>query len=705
MPLLRIARRFAAALSLAALGACGESTAPVPTTPQDIDVANVFAGSTPDALLRTGRANFAETAIQITRIRLSAYAVSNGALLAQEVFTVDPAASKWTLKFKTPLGVQIRIVAELISMTSGAEKVEYSGQVGPMVVTPCSNPCTPIPIKTYPGPVENLGATSVVITPETPSVVEGSTVNLSASVAPAGATYQVNWRTLNPAVATVSGAGVVTGVAGGTAKIEAAVGARADTVSVTVAALNTCVETAYTIGGTVNASWTSSDCLAASGSGRHYDMYAVTLAQQAAFTLQINGPAGRRLSVRRAGTQDYVMVMASEAFMPAATNPLQVGLVLPAGSYVFEVATPDAATLGAYSLASTAGAPDGCSTLVYVWPNVTVSGSINNSTDCTGPGGVGREDRYLVLPDAGVRLSMGVSTTAFAPLLVFRDDRQAAASPTVAYDIQTDVGSPARVGYTTTFGGFHEIVVGPSTAGPTGSYSLTVSTESASNTCVPIASDISRRLAVWESTDCAADGRLYDKYTFTATEQTAFKFALTGNTTSKSAGVFRNGVEVLDWSNGTTADLNAAWLLEPGQYEFRVGVPAAGAGTPYSFVASDITDVGCTNNGTSGNVTLPGQSLGGTDCTFNGKFEDRLALYVAAGKTIDVSMTGSNFAPTAVIRDPATAAGTVLVLRTRTDAGAVTASYTAPTTGYYQVIFTSNQQSATGSYSGSITIR
>jgi hypothetical protein len=171
--------------------------------------------------------------------------------------------------------------------------------------------------------------------------------------------------------------------------------------------------------------------------------------------------------------------------------------------------------------------------------------------------------------------------------------------------------------------------------------------------------------------------------------------------------VFRNGVEVLDWGNSTTADLKAAWLLEPGTYEFRVGAESAAAGKAYSFVASDITQVGCTNNGSSGNVTLPGQTLGGTDCflSLTGKFEDRIVLFVPANKDIEVTMNGVDFAPTSVIRDPSTPAGTVIDLDTRTTPGSVTSTFHTTAAGYYQVIFTSNAQNATGTYTGSIIIR
>lgn len=699
MSVLRAARLLPAALAFVVFAACSE-TAPEQVATKDIEIENVFAASP------GGSASFsrgaAAAAVAISKVRLTVYSTSTGEVLFAETYTVDPNAASWTLPFSAPLGETIRIVAELISTTSGSDKVEYSGQSGPILMTPCTTACEPIPIETFPGPPENLGATSVVVSPDAPSVTEGSTVNLTATVAPTG-NYQVIWRSLNEAVATVSAQGVVTGVSGGSAMIEAAVGSKADTVTVTVAALNTCVDIAYTIGATANGSWTTSDCLAASGSGRRIDNYVVTLTQQTSFTVQLSGPNGRRIVVRRAGTVDYVQLMAAAEFMPPATNPLVIGYVLPAGSYVLEVAPPDANTLGAYTLTTTVGLPTGCSSLNFIWPSVTVSGTIS-STDCTGPGG-GREDRFLYLPDAGVRVAAAVTTTAFAPGVFFRDAQLGPTSPLLSYDRQVEIGEPAKLAYTTTFSGFHEVIVSPSNASGSGAYTLTFGTESATNTCSAIASDLASKLAVWEATDCAEGGRLYDKYSFTTDEQTAFSVTLAGNAATKSAGVYRNGVEVLDWQNSTTANLGAAWLLEPGTYEFRVGAPSSAAGTSYTLTAADITQVGCSNNGTSGNVTLSGQTLVAGDCSIFNRYEDRLVLYVAAGKDIEVTMNATNFAPTAIIRDPLSAPGTTLKLETRTTAGTVTATHRTTVAGYYQVIFSSNQENATGNYSGSIIIR
>lgn len=63
--------------------------------------------------------------------------------------------------------------------------------------------------------------TSVTVSPATASVEEGATTTLTATVLPAGAVQDVTWATSAAGTATVSAAGVVTGVAAGTATITA----------------------------------------------------------------------------------------------------------------------------------------------------------------------------------------------------------------------------------------------------------------------------------------------------------------------------------------------------------------------------------------------------------------------------------------------------------------------------------------------------
>ncbi|SDI41165.1 Ig-like domain (group 2) [Sinosporangium album] len=88
-------------------------------------------------------------------------------------------------------------------------------------------------------PKGDLLAQTLEVTPAAPSVVIGATSQLAATATyPDTATRNVTaaaaWSTSNPAIATVSAAGLVTGVAAGTATITATYATLTDTAAVTV---------------------------------------------------------------------------------------------------------------------------------------------------------------------------------------------------------------------------------------------------------------------------------------------------------------------------------------------------------------------------------------------------------------------------------------------------------------------------------------
>lgn len=468
------------------------------------------------------------------------------------------------------------------------------------------------------------------------------------------------------------------------------------------AAGRSCRAEPYTLGSSENGAWTAGDCIAPDG--RRYDMYDFTITTQTAFRAQITGHTGRRVSLRRTGTTQYVQLMASEGWMPSASNPLEVRYVLAPGSYTFEVATRDGATVGSYTLATSTDAAVTCRPVVFVTPGVTISERIDPAVDCAGPFG-GVEDLFIILPPNGTRLDLSVATTAFAPLVVYRDDRLGPASPMLTRDFRTTIGATARTSYTTTFEGFQEIVVGHINPGGSGAYTLTIAQGDAADTCTPIATTAAgTRTAFWETTDCLDDGYRTDGYSLSLPSQTALKVQLISPLGSKTAGVFSAGKEVLNYVTGTN-DLNATWFLAPGSYELRTGIPAASAPASYSMVTSATNgNITCTNNATSGNVSFASQTLATGDCTFNSRFEDRLFVLAEAGKTITMTMNGS-VAPSAVIRDPGTTPGTFLVRSALSTAGSVTATWNVTRTGYYMIIFTTNLQNQTGAYTGSVTVQ
>ena len=61
----------------------------------------------------------------------------------------------------------------------------------------------------------------LTIEPASVEIAEGATVQLSATISPAGASQEVQWAALNSGIATVSAGGLVTGISDGTTKIYA----------------------------------------------------------------------------------------------------------------------------------------------------------------------------------------------------------------------------------------------------------------------------------------------------------------------------------------------------------------------------------------------------------------------------------------------------------------------------------------------------
>jgi hypothetical protein len=85
-------------------------------------------------------------------------------------------------------------------------------------------------------PTGELPPPAIVLTAPTRTVSAGSTLQLSAAVTEANgsaSTRTVQWESSNPAVATVSGSGLVTGLGGGETTITAAVGGASATLDLT----------------------------------------------------------------------------------------------------------------------------------------------------------------------------------------------------------------------------------------------------------------------------------------------------------------------------------------------------------------------------------------------------------------------------------------------------------------------------------------
>lgn len=175
----------------------------------------------------------------IERIRISAVEVPGGSIVGGTTVTVDPNAGQWTLEFSLPIPTgstaTVTLSVELISLSTGGELVEWSGRTGPITLV-VGEQTEVTDIALLKGPLANLSVTGLVIEEPIPVLREGEATQLTVSTTTS--TPQdpptVFWGSLNPGIATVSGTGVVEGVVPGQARITAAAGAEADTVTVTV---------------------------------------------------------------------------------------------------------------------------------------------------------------------------------------------------------------------------------------------------------------------------------------------------------------------------------------------------------------------------------------------------------------------------------------------------------------------------------------
>ncbi|MFC1575693.1 Ig-like domain-containing protein, partial [Gemmatimonadota bacterium] len=233
-PLPRVPKAVLAALPLLLagfLGSCTEGQAP--TDLPEEPLARLALNPVFNAALTT------EGSAPINRIRITATLEGTDSILGQIVLDVDPNAQDWTVDVDVlvPTGPDPRVVLsiELINVTGGVETVEWSGRTPPFTVAAGSiREVTNVGIVR--GPLGNLTVTALSIQEPIPDVREGESTQLTANVTNTDpqSTSEVFWASLDPAVAAVSSAGLLTGVSPGTARMVATAGVAADTATATV---------------------------------------------------------------------------------------------------------------------------------------------------------------------------------------------------------------------------------------------------------------------------------------------------------------------------------------------------------------------------------------------------------------------------------------------------------------------------------------
>lgn len=267
------------------------------------------------------------------------------------------------------------------------------------------------------------------------------------------------------------------GIATGAQQLRASAGTLSATLSATATVPSGCTATNYALGATLALSWDTADCASTgvpgvSVTGRRYDRLQFTTTAQQTVEASVTGASGRALLLRNATSGLYVGLQPGTAFSPVAQNPMRLRYVLAPGSYVFEPHAPDASATGAYTFATTTGANVSCDYIVFATTGVQFSDSVKNTTyNCTGPTGFMEQWVNLQLK-AGTKVRISLINPEFPALLVFRDDRQGPASPTLATK-QGVAGQTLTIDWTATFDTWHEIIVAPLNAAG-GKYTLKI---------------------------------------------------------------------------------------------------------------------------------------------------------------------------------------------------------------------------------------
>ncbi len=255
------------------------------------------------------------------------------------------------------------------------------------------------------------------------------------------------------------------GIASGTQRLKATSGSLSTTIAATATVPTGCKVINYALGATLPLNWESDDCTVPStmsigwGSvaGRRYDQLRFTTTQQEQVDAAVTGPDGRMLLLRDSRGL-YVGLQASPAFSPLAQNPMHMKYVLAPGTYTYEPLAPSATATGSYSLTTTTNTKIDCDYIVFTTTNVTINGTVDNSS-CLQPNGIDREQWFNLQLKTGMKIRLTLSNTDVAPGLLIRDDRLGPASPLLAVKTGTKAGDVVVIDWTATFDQWHEVIV------------------------------------------------------------------------------------------------------------------------------------------------------------------------------------------------------------------------------------------------------
>ncbi|MBC7843943.1 MAG: Ig-like domain-containing protein [Gemmatimonadaceae bacterium] len=414
---------------------------------------------------------------------------------------------------------------------------------------------------------------TIRVSPTSVPVDVGATYQLGASAldaagaAVAGKTF--TWLSLSPGIASVAAAGAVTGVAAGTATIQATADGVTGTATVVVSlppAQRCDATTPITVGATVTGTLFSTDCRLNDGS--YADKYVLTLAGSTQIRISMTGSVDAFLILQDAVTSAIIEVNDDGN----GDTGSRIERVVPAGRYVILANTFDANDFGTYQLTVSPGSA-ACLDATPIGTNVAVTGTLA-ATACVLPDS-SYADRYTLTVPSATIMTMTMASAAFdSYLFVEQND-----GTSIQRDDNGGGGRDARIA-TTLAKGTYFVYANSSSARENGAYTLTLSSQldpCGVNRTVTVGSTTTDTLT---SSACRlADGSYIKRFGFSVTTSTPVRIDLTSTQFDpyvfvQLAGAAAKVAEDDDSGPGLNAEV--LQVLAPGEYVITVTSATAG---------------------------------------------------------------------------------------------------------------------------------
>ena len=445
------------------------------------------------------------------------------------------------------------------------------------------------------------GATASVRTPVSAVVVTPTTAELILGGAPlqltavtrsaAGAALSgrtVAWLSNNPAVATVSSTGVVTGIAAGSATIAATSEGISGSATVQVS-LNPCnVIRAVAVGQTLSGTLVTSDCKLGDN----------TVAQRYEFTLAV--PTKIEITMSSSAVDSYLYLTDPALNVIDEDDDGGTGIdarilrTVPAGRYFVIVNTYDPNTFGAYQL-TVRPAPAACVTGRSTAVPSTTDASLSTSSCLQRDESF--EDRYDIILGARTTMTVNMTSTALDPLLIVVDE----AERVIMQDDDGGAGLNASLEVLLEPGRYTILARGQ--PGQSGAYRLAVAP--AIDPCAVTRTTGVGQVAsgTFSAGDCALSegggpNRYFHRFALTLGATTALQLDMTSGVVDAYLIVqnAQTGVVVAenDDASGSTTNARVLVSLPSGQYIVNATTFDAGEVGPYQLSVSGIAPSGVT---------------------------------------------------------------------------------------------------------------